>query len=132
MPKLTWNPPAISTTKATFIWDVDYAADVHEGETRTDGTRRPARRWTDAAIAESNLPEMMLSHFEETKDIGEAFKGMATDLGDRFTKMIEDERWDWDRTTRRSDGTVVTSPRDIVDTGALRDSQRLEFDSDEQ
>lgn len=128
--KLNWNPPQITTTKATFTWNVDYAADVHEGETRTDGTRRPARRWTDAAIAETDLPQLVKDHFDETKDIGEAFKGMARDLGDRFTEMIEDERWEWDRPTRRSDGSLAGSPRDIVDTGALRDSQRLEFDSD--
>lgn len=131
MAKLTWNPPIISTTKAIYTWSVDYAAKVHEGEDRDDGTRRPARRWTDAAIAETNLPELMLAHFEEKKNIGEAFKGMAEDLGDRFRFMIEDERWEWDRTTRRSDGSVVTSPRDITDTEALRDSQHLGFDSDE-
>lgn len=29
----------------------------------------------------------------------------------------------WDRDTIRSDGSVAGSPRDIVDTGALKDSQ---------
>lgn len=30
----------------------------------------------------------------------------------------------WDAQTRRSDGRVVGSPRDVVDTGELRDSQQ--------
>lgn len=35
---------------------------------------------------------------------------------------IEAEQWRWPRETIRSGGFVVGEPRDIVDTGALRDS----------
>ena len=35
---------------------------------------------------------------------------------------IEAEQWRWPRETVRSNGFVVGEPRDIVDTGTLRDS----------
>jgi hypothetical protein len=47
------------------------------------------------------------------------------------TQAIESVRYDWPRSTTRSDGTVVTSPRDIVDTGHLRDSQQLTRSGDD-
>jgi hypothetical protein len=39
-------------------------------------------------------------------------------------EAIESAVYFWDRPTVRSDGSRVSSPRDIVDTGALRDSQQ--------
>jgi hypothetical protein len=41
-------------------------------------------------------------------------------LGREFRKEIEDEKWRW------TDGAL----RDIVDTGALRDSQKIEREGD--
>lgn len=37
---------------------------------------------------------------------------------------IESEIWKWDGYTLRKNGDLVGSPRDIVDTGELRDSQQ--------
>jgi len=43
---------------------------------------------------------------------------------DNFRREIESVKWDWPRETMRSNGQSVGSPRDIVDTGGLRDSQK--------
>jgi hypothetical protein len=40
--------------------------------------------------------------------------------------QIEQDKWGWPNETHRRNGSVVGSPRDIVDTGELRDSLRLE------
>ena len=57
-----------------------------------------------------------------------AFEKTAIDLGEFYKAQFEEEIWDWPRTTHRINGDTVDSPRDIVDTGALRDSQKLEFE----
>lgn len=52
----------------------------------------------------------------------------AGKLGAEFTKQISEKKWDWtpDVTTIRKNGAKVTRPRDIVDLGNLRSSQRRE------
>lgn len=51
----------------------------------------------------------------------------AMDWADEdFKREIEAVKWDWPNNTIRSTGEAVGSPRDIVDTGGLRDSQRRE------
>ena len=49
-------------------------------------------------------------------------RGNTTELAATFRKQFETPKWDWPRETVRSNGSVVDSPRDIVDTGELRDS----------
>lgn len=44
----------------------------------------------------------------------------ATACNDSFHESV----WAWPRTTRRSGGRLVGSPRDVVDTGRLKDSQQ--------
>lgn len=44
-------------------------------------------------------------------------------IDDAFEAAISDERYEWPNQTRRKNGQTVGSPRDIVDTGSLRDSQ---------
>lgn len=46
-----------------------------------------------------------------------------------FREEIEAVKWNWPRETKRKNGQTVGSPRDIVDTGALRNSQRRENES---
>jgi hypothetical protein len=125
--KLNWNPPKIPPQLATHAWAADYATDVHEGRKRFDGTEMPPRRWTDAALAEVNLPQRYAELFRELGDHQSAFEALNYELGDKFAEMIESPIWEWDKTTFRSNGEVVGSPRDIVDTGNLRDSYRLSF-----
>ena len=46
-------------------------------------------------------------------------------LADQFQNEIEAVQWPWtSRQTRRRNGQLAGSPRDIVDTGQLRDSQQ--------
>ena len=58
---------------------------------------------------------------------GKAIKALdeyAAKIGDEFQDQIESEKWAWtDRTTKRRNGRDAGNPRDIVDTGELRDSQ---------
>ena len=58
---------------------------------------------------------------------GRAIKALneyAAKIGDEFQDQIESEKWAWtDKTTKRRNGRDAGNPRDIVDTGELRDSQ---------
>ena len=40
--------------------------------------------------------------------------------------QIEEQKWGWPNDTHRRNGSIVGSPRDIVDTGELRDSLKVE------
>ena len=55
--------------------------------------------------------------------IAAAFEETAKELNDSFHQSIIDPKWKWDRVTVRRSGEVVSSPRNIVDLGTLRDSQ---------
>jgi len=45
-------------------------------------------------------------------------------LDQQLKEEIKTEQFSWPRKTRRRNGSTVTSPRDIVDTGAFLRSQR--------
>lgn len=45
---------------------------------------------------------------------------------DDFRREIEADKWDWPRETKRRSGPTVGSPRDIVDLGGLKNSQKRE------
>lgn len=53
--------------------------------------------------------------------------------GDVMDRQLKDEiqtvQFDWPRQTRRRNGTVVGSPRDIVDLGGFLRSQRRDYPS---
>ena len=51
---------------------------------------------------------------------------------DDFRREIEAEKWDWPRETKRRSGPTVGSPRDIVDLGGLRNSQKREGMSEDR
>ncbi len=57
-----------------------------------------------------------------TKVLSTAFDRAVEQLVIDSQYMISDSRWQWTRETARSNGEVVDSPRDIVDTGNLYDS----------
>ncbi|WP_293913734.1 hypothetical protein [Deinococcus sp.] len=48
--------------------------------------------------------------------------GAATDFGKACTGAFDDPLWNWPHTTRRRNGETVSSPRNLVDSGDLRDS----------
>ena len=54
------------------------------------------------------------------EEIARAFKSAMFALGVKFTEEISLNKWNW---------ITPPSPRDIVDTGRLRASQSLEFES---
>jgi hypothetical protein len=60
---------------------------------------------------------------------GRAFRATTRDLKAHYRLEFDQDIYAWPRNTRRSSGRVVGSPRDIIDTGALRDSmQRVDVD----
>ena len=68
-----------------------------------------------------NLPDELIE---------EAFQELVHDFDEQLRSEITSEKWDWDRITHRrvgagKTGKIAGSPRDIVDTGELRDSQGI-------
>ena len=60
----------------------------------------------------------------------ESFDEMVGEFAQEINFQIEDTKWTWPRETVRKNGSVVGSPRDIVDTGELKNSQFIEDVSD--
>lgn len=125
--KLTWNEDAYQVPEdlaAVYSWGrgIDYAPDVYFGFTG------PARPWADYVIDdEEGILDDLLAMSIEPDDITQTFINFAFSLGFAFQDAIEAPIWYWPNFTVRSSGNIVGSPRDIVDTGALRDSQTIEF-----
>ena len=69
---------------------------------------------------------MELLDFQELEDaINRAFDRLVERFEDLQKEQIEAFRWEWFNPTKRKSGQVVSSPRDIVDTGRLRDSLQV-------
>jgi hypothetical protein len=65
------------------------------------------------------------------KDLAtEAFGEMVSEFAQEINFQVEDSKWNWPRETVRKNGSVVGSPRNIVDTGELKNSQFIEDFSD--
>jgi len=56
--------------------------------------------------------------------IDKGFEKLVTAMDKQLTQEIQSVQWDWPRQTKRKNGSTVSSPRDIVDTGDLMRSQR--------
>lgn len=54
-----------------------------------------------------------------------ALAGVAQDLDAELHDQLNSPNWAWPHDTRRKGGAVAGTSRDIVDTGALEDSQQL-------
>lgn len=52
---------------------------------------------------------------------------MTTEAAAIADSEIAAVKWDWPNRTFRQNGQVVDSPRDIIDTGYLRDSYQLDL-----
>ena len=103
-------------------WSAEYAAFVHEGAMSTTGKELPARPWAGTALDEYEFAARYAEAFKETGSFREAFVAMSEGYGELAQEYISDRIWDWPQATVRKNGEVVTQPRDIVDTGTLRDS----------
>ncbi len=123
MVKKNWRKLDIPETQVgVHTWSADYAAFVHEGAMSTTGKEIPARPWAGTALDEYEFETKYAEAFKETGSFREAFIAMSEGYGALAQEYISDRIWDWPRATVRKNGEVVTQPRDIVDTGALRDS----------
>lgn len=115
--------------KSIHSWNTPYAAAVHEGSTSVNGTEKPARPWVDVAIKEYDFLERFSDSFSQSRNFRQAFLEMSEGFGENCQSNISDVRWQWPRTTVRKSGAVVDSPRDIVDTGALKNSYQVQYES---
>ncbi|MFM5926427.1 MAG: hypothetical protein ACKO9U_07425 [Dolichospermum sp.] len=128
MTTINWNKiPIPRKQTATFKWSSEHAAIVHEGVTLRNGTELPARPWVDETVQQFNTTEAYAQNFQESEDFAQAFTEMAEGFGAKAQEIIETQMWQWPRETVRRNGTVVGSPRDIIDTGELRDSYTMEI-----
>lgn len=129
MVKVKWNFPELPRQKAVYRWTAEHASLVHEGYQRQDGTQAPARPWTQIALQNADIAAIFEVEFVRASgNMLRAWIATAERLDGEFRAAIEVEVYEWDRETVRSDGSVVSSPRDIVDTSELRDSQELTFE----
>ena len=123
MAQLTWNidKPAQRLPTKVYLYDKDYAVEVHDG----DGDR-PARPWLMTGVIEYDFPAAIVYALGERsptpENLADAWDTVAKMFEEYITESMDDERWYWPRETLRSTGEVADSPRDIVDTGELRDS----------
>lgn len=128
---LNWIDPKIPNIRlAELISEPDYSYDVHYGRTREDGSSMPARPFIDSAIGQVDLEKSIAEEYQVSNDIADAFDVTAILLHGKIVEQIESPKWEWDRVTHRQEGYAVFSPRDIVDTGTLRDGQCLHIDGE--
>lgn len=62
--------------------------------------------------------------------IASAWDRMTDELGEEMQAQMRDKKWEWDGVTRRANGEIVASPRDIIDTQRLYDSFEMEKQGD--
>lgn len=68
------------------------------------------------------MAKLTINQSKIKQSLNKAFTGFVDKVVDAATDQIEAVKWDWDRVTVRSTGEIVYTPRNIVDTGYLRDS----------
>ena len=120
---------------ATFMWDVDYAAKLHEGWTLKNGESAPARPWVWLTADSFNFKEefstILSSNFSKSKSLGklikDSFVKLSSNFGEEMQNSIQSPIWNWPRYTLRQSGDLVGSPRDIVDLGGLINSYSISF-----
>lgn len=64
------------------------------------------------------------------RKIEKVFEQVARDYAIAQVYELEEDKWAWNRVTVRRNGTVVFTPRNIVDTGDLRNSLSLKIQSE--
>ena len=67
-----------------------------------------------------------------TDRLQEAYAATVSEMDVAITDAIDSPIWEWPRITQRKNGTEVFSPRDVVDTGYLREMQDIETVSADQ
>lgn len=114
--RLIWQPPKINSMMAHHESGAEHSVFVVTGGYRSDGSVMPGRDFFQSAIDKTN--------FTITNgDIETGFNQINEELHINIKDAIASKQWEWDRTTYRRNGEVATSPRNIVDTGELLNSQ---------
>lgn len=126
--KLTWKPPALPRQKeAVHSNTAEYAAIVHNGATLRNGGDYPASPWMLTAYFGSpagfDPVSNFVDRFNSRESISDAFHDTANKANSEMKRLLRGKFWDWPRTTKRRNGTEVSSPRDKVDTRNLLNSQ---------
>lgn len=122
--KLTWNATEIKPITGRIEYKANHAAIVELGAILRNGTDYPARPYMRTTINETDFDMVFLKNFNG--DVESAFKALVHDVANGMQLNIMSERWDWPRETNRS-GRIVGSPRDIVHTSELKNSQEVSF-----
>lgn len=132
--RLEWNPPQIPALTARHGYSASHAMAVHEGEIKTDGFELEGRPWVDVGLMEVDFAQMVADEYGARStiapnsfaaDIELAFRKANEDLGVVFQFLLTDESWHWPRETRRQNGEIAGTTRDIYDRGDLYRSYSL-------
>lgn len=132
-----WNNINIPRSRAAILsWHKNYpqkssyAAIVHEGGTTAKGVGVPSRPWVSDTINSFTGNKFNQSrdyYIMISQDIEDWFDAIAEDFGQACQTQMEQVVYDWGTTTLRENGELVSSPRNIIDMGHLRDSYQIEF-----
>lgn len=127
---LKWRPPKLPNRKtAQYVNTAPYAVIVHEGAFLRSGTVINGRPWMYGAISNELgidnfvAAEVFAAEYESSGSFTKAFQKTAR-IGNEHVKRAFDLGWTWPRETKRRNGQIAGTIRDIVDTGRLKRSQR--------
>jgi hypothetical protein len=130
--RVSWNnlniPQEMTTSYRWGDEEVDYAADIFFGDDSTPRGEQPGRDWIEPALQAVQPVEFFASACGPDLQFVRGFHTLSLALFDAFEDAITGDNFAWPRRTRRSDGRVVDSPRNIVDTGAFQDSQSMSIE----
>ena len=59
-----------------------------------------------------------------TKKLSKAMSSYSKELDQKLDHQFFNSKWEWPRLTRRRNGQIVGSPRNIIDTGELLNSKQ--------
>lgn len=130
---LRWNPPQPPRKKtAVHSNTANHALIVHNGAVLRGGTVLPPRPWMESAYVDNpsgfDAVDFFCNEFRNTQNLSRSFRGTAQEADRQMRLLIRGKLWSWPRSTVRTSGETVSSPRNIVDTGELlRKQQRVRF-----
>lgn len=115
--RLIFKPPQIPTYKARHNSDANYSVVVVNGAYRSNGSIMPARDFISDGVANTDFA------VSNGTDLKQEFININNRLHTSIKESIQSDKWEWDRETYRRNGEIVDSPRNIVDTSELLNSQ---------
>lgn len=76
------------------------------------------------------MGSIIIDLIKVNKAIATAFDNTVDYQSAVFADQFVQDKWNWPRLTKRSNGSIAGTVRDIIDTGALADSQIVARSSD--